>query len=232
MYCAKIESYLEELVENGCVKLPSIENAIWRDKLFADCLSEIGSKSYGENLDANLKFLIDTHILSDLMPRLAELADAKLGFSVDKSDIYNVCRVVRPGDKSEGYRGHFDSHLFTLVTPINIPVMGPQNDAGQLHYFPHARKQPRTEIANIFGKAFYKKYNSPQGFYELSKKTERKIEDFQDYRPLLFLGNTTYHGNAPVDANSSTPRMTILTHFFDPSPKYGVGNLLRKIRNR
>ena len=58
------------------------------------------------------------------------------------------------------------------------------------------------------------------------------IELFDDYRPLLFLGNTFFHTNKPVDEDASSYRLTLLTHFYDPSPKYGVGNILRILRSR
>ena len=76
--------------------------------------------------------------------------------------------MVRPGDTSEGYRGHFDSHLFTLVTPINIPEYEETNDIGQLHFFPKTRRTPRNEIQNIYGKIAYK-INSKNGFEKLAK---------------------------------------------------------------
>ena len=60
-----------------------------------------------------------------------------------------------------------------------------------------------------------------------------KITDsFEDYRPLLFIGNTTLHTNKQVTADCSSYRLTLLAHFFDPSPRYGIGNLLRKLRAR
>lgn len=232
MYCPNLDDFLKVLVSKGSVKLPSVKNAPWRKNLYLECLDQIRNKSYAENLPANQNFLIQTNIISDLLPRLKQISENDLGISVDLNDVYNVCRLVRPGDTSEGYRGHFDSHLFTLVTPINIPNFENLEQGGQLHYYPKARKQPQLELQNIFGKIYHKKYNSEQGFKALSKKTERIIDDFQDYRPLLFLGNTTFHGNSPVDSKSGENRMTILTHFFDPSPKYGIGRILRTIRNR
>lgn len=220
------------MLNDGAVKLPSVKDAIWRKETYKDCLEAMGNKSYGENLDPNLRFLKNTNILSSLLPKLVEISQEKMGVTVDSSDIYNVCRLVRPGDKAEGYRGHFDSHLFTLVTPINIPNFENIKDAGQLHYYPYARLRPTSEIKNVIGKMSYKRFNTQKGFDKLALKKKRIIEDFQDYCPLLFLGNTTFHGNSPVQFNSTENRMTILTHFFDPSPKYGIGNMMRKIRSR
>ena len=60
-----------------------------------------------------------------------------------------------------------------------------------------------------------------------SLKIKVKIDDFRDYQPLLFIGNTPLHTNYPVSNNCSSYRLTLMAHFFDPSPKYGVGGLLR-----
>ncbi len=232
MFCENLDQRLDELIKFGAVKLPSVASAEWRENIYDGCLSEIGHKSYGENLKTNLEFLEISGVHSNLLPKLVILAKEQLGINVQNDDVYNVCRLVRPGDSSEGYRGHFDSHLFTLVTPISIPDFKSVRNGGQLHYYPNARKQPKTEVGNIFLKAFYKKYNSERGFDKLASQKVRLINDFTDYCPLLFLGNTTFHGNAPVEASSFENRMTILTHFFDPSSKYGAGAIMRKLRRR
>lgn len=227
-----IDSQLNDLIEQGATKLPSVEFAEWRNDTYIECLSELGSKTYGENLAANISFLERAKLLEVLLPRLLDIAQNHFKLRVDKDDIYNVCRLVRPGDTSEGYRGHFDSHLFTLVTPIKIPDFKNARDRGQLHYFPKARSHPKNEIYNISKKLAFKRFNSESGFDQLSKIKTRVIDDFSDYQPLLFIGNTTFHGNSPVQVNSADNRMTILTHFFDPSPRYGIGNIMRKIRRR
>lgn len=231
-YCPDLDKYLKQLIVNGATKFPSVSSASWRMSTYKDCLKEIGDKSYGENLPANLAFLDVTNITNHLLPALVSLAKKEFKYTVNSEDVYNVCRLVRPGDVSEGYRGHFDSHLFTLVTPINIPNSKNIKDMGQLHYFPRTRAQPSNEIVNISGKIFFKKYNSENGFFKLSQKVERIIDSFQDYKPLLFVGNTTFHGNSPVDTFLLQNRMTILTHFFDISPRYGVGKIMRSLRSR
>lgn len=232
MYCENLDSLLEDLLIHGAVKLPTVKNYYWRTETYENCLEEMGTKKYGENLKANMEFLDRSEILTDLLPRLVVIARKKIGVIISENDIYNVCRLVRPGDTSEGYRGHFDSHLFTLVTPINIPDFGTIRNGGQLHYFPNARRQPRNEFENIIGKAIYKRHNSEKGFEKLGTLKKKITDDFQDYRPLLFLGNTTFHGNSPIHLKANANRMTILTHFFDPSSKFGVGSILRKIRRR
>ena len=65
-----------------------------------------------------------------------------------------------------------------------------------------------------------------------SNNHKKIVDNFKDYQPLLFVGNTTLHTNFPVSIDCSSYRLTLLAHFFDPSPKYGVGGLLRLVRNR
>ena len=232
MFDIDLEPYFKSLFERGFVHFPSILDRKWRKDVYTSCMEQINSKSYAENLPANLKFLDQVGISRFLAPALAESAKKYFNVSCKVNDIYNVCRLVRPGDTSEGYRGHFDSHLFTLVTPINIPEYPETDDIGQLYFFPNARKMPKYEFQNIVGKIAFKRYNSRSGFEALANKTDRITETFRDYRPILFVGNTTFHGNAPLNSGSQFNRMTILTHFFDPSPKYGIGNLMRLLRRR
>ena len=56
--------------------------------------------------------------------------------------------------------------------------------------------------------------------------------DFADNIPVLFLGRVTLHGNRGFKEEMENYRITLLTHFFDPSPKYGIGNILRLLRSR
>ena len=65
-----------------------------------------------------------------------------------------------------------------------------------------------------------------------SNNHKKIVDNFKDYQPLLFVGNTTLHTNFPVSIDCSSYRLTLLAHFFDPSPKYGIGGFLRLIRNR
>jgi len=94
------------------------------------------------------------------------------------------------------------------------------------------RKFPTNEISNFIGKAYYKRFASKDGMAKFSSNHQKRIDNFKDYQPLLFVGNTTLHTNFPVSLGCSSYRLTLLAHFFDPSPKYGVGGLLRLIRNR
>ena len=92
----------------------------------------------------------------------------------DLSNQYHVARKVEPGNSKEMFRAHFDSHLFTMVLPIKIPETTENGTAGDLIYFPNARKVPSNEISNFIGKAFYKRYASKEGMESFSSKNQKK----------------------------------------------------------
>ena len=230
-YWNNIDNTLDKLLEHGYVKLPSLKN-FGLDILANDISNEMGSLTFKELGSAHKKFLHSLELNNYLVPKLHDIAINKFNYSGDVSNQYHVARKVEPGNSKEMFRAHFDSHLFTMVLPIKIPDVEEFGAAGELMYFPNARKTPKNEISNFFGKAYYKKYASKEGLEKFSLNSEQKIDNFRDYQPLLFIGNTTLHTNYPVSVNCNSYRLTLLAHFFDPSPKYGVGSLLRLIRNR
>ena len=230
-YWNNIDNTLDQLLEHGFVKLPSLKN-FGIDILANDISNEMGSLTFKELGSAHKKFLDSLELNNFLVPKLLDIAKNKFNYSGDVSNQYHVARKVEPGNSKEMFRAHFDSHLFTMVLPIKIPDVEEFGTAGELMYFPNARKTPKNEISNFIGKAYYKKYASKEGLEKFSLNSEQKIDNFRDYEPLLFIGNTTLHTNYPVSSNCKSYRLTLLAHFFDPSPKYGVGSLLRLIRNR
>ena len=154
------------------------------------------------------------------------------GFLENLPQAHHIARKVEPGNSKEMFRAHFDSHIFTMVLPLKIPEASQNGSAGDLIYFPYARKAPTNEISNFIGKAYYKRFASKDGLAKFSSNHQKRIDNFKDYQPLLFVGNTTLHTNFPVSLGCSSYRLTLLAHFFDPSPKFGVGGLLRLLRNR
>ena len=230
-YWHDIDSRLEQLLEKGFVKLPSL-SMFDLDFLANSISDEMGSLTFKELGSAHKNFLDSLSVDKYLNPKLIKIAQDVFNYKGDISNQYHVARKVEPGNSKEMFRAHFDSHLFTMVLPIKIPDVTEGGTAGDLIFFPNARKVPSNEVSNFLGKAFYKKYASKEGMDSFSLKNQSKIDDFRDYQPLLFIGNTTLHTNYPVSNNCSSYRLTLLAHFFDPSPKYGVGGLLRLIRNR
>ena len=230
-YWKDIDSRLEKLIDTGYVKLPSLTDYDL-DFLASDISNEMGTSTFKELGSSHKKFLDDFEVHKYLTPKLHKIAKEVFNFKGDLSNQYHVARKVEPGNSKEMFRAHFDSHIFTMVLPIKIPETSEEGSAGDLIYFPYARKAPSNEITNFIGKAYYKKYASKDGMEKFSSDKPKKIDNFRDYQPLLFIGNTTLHTNFPVSLGCSSYRLTLLAHFFDPSPKYGVGGLLRLIRNR
>ncbi|MAY06944.1 MAG: hypothetical protein CMO72_07340 [Verrucomicrobiales bacterium] len=230
-YWHDIDSRLEQLLEKGFVKLPSL-SMFDLDFLANSISDEMGSLTFKELGSAHKNFLDSLSVDKYLNPKLIKIAQDVFNFKGDISNQYHVARKVEPGNSKEMFRAHFDSHLFTMVLPIKIPEITEEGTTGDLIYFPYARKAPSNEISNFIGKAYYKKYASKEGMEKFSSHSQKKVDNFRDYEPLLFIGNTTLHTNYPVSLGCSSYRLTLLAHFFDPSPKYGVGGLLRLIRNR
>jgi len=230
-YWHDIDSRLEQLLENGFVKLPSLRE-FDLDFVASDISDEMGSLTFKELGSHHKNFLQNLSIDKYLAPKLHNIAKDLFSYKGDLSNQYHIARKVEPGNSKEMFRAHFDSHLFTMVLPLKIPETAQDGTAGDLIYFPYARKVPTNEISNFIGKAYFKRFASKEGMEKFSSNHQKRIDNFKDYQPLLFVGNTTLHSNFPVSTGCSSYRLTLLAHFFDPSPKYGVGGLLRLLRNR
>jgi hypothetical protein len=231
MYEYDIDGSCKEIFDQGFSYLPPIKKLLDQNNIINEAFEEIGLKTYSTN-NISHKKLVGLMNLEPLFERVYEKATKDLKVKIKKSDRYFVARKVNPGQSSEKYRAHFDSHLLTIVLPIRIPsAKDGLVERGELKAAPNARKFPKYEITNILQKIYWKRYASEVGFDLISKKTQVLTEYFDDYRPLAFLGTTTLHGNNYVSEKSES-RLTFLCHLYDPSPKYGIGTLLRKIRGR
>jgi len=230
-YWDDIDVRLTKLVKNGCVKLPSLEK-FGLDEIASNISSEMNGNTFAELYHSHQAFLQNMDLDQKLTPKLFEIARDVFGYKGDMSNQYHIARRIEPGNSKEMFRAHFDSHIFTMVLPIKIPKPASGGTAGDLIYFPNAREKPKNEITNFLGKAYHKRFASKDGIENFAKNHEQHIDDFNDYSPLLFLGNTTLHTNRQVSLDCSSYRLTLLAHFFDPSPKYGAGGLMRLLRNR
>ena len=202
------------------------------DDIATNVTADMNGATFTELCASYKSFLESINLEKSLTPKLFDIARNHMGYRGDISDQYHIARRVEPGNSKEMYRAYFDSHLFTLMLPIRIPTANNGGTAGDLIYFPNARNAPKTEFSNFFGKFYHKKYASKSGIEKFSVNRQRINDDFSDYKPLLFLGNTTLHTNRQVSSDCSSDRLTLLAHFFDPSPKYGVGGMARWIRAR
>ena len=230
-YWRDLDFILEPLVKNGFVKLPSLE-VFNLDATANSINAEMKGGTFAESCSSHKLFLEDLDLDNTLTPKLFEIAKNELGYKGKISNQYHIARRVDPGNSIEMFRAHFDSHLFTMVLPIKIPVAQDSGTVGDLIYFPNARKSPSNEISNAFGKVAHKRFASKEGLEVFAKSHNQITDDFSDYSPLLFVGNTTLHTNKQVSQDCSSYRLTLLAHFFDPSPRYGVGGMLRMLRNR
>jgi hypothetical protein len=232
-YWDTIDLKSDELFDKGFIKLPSIKLLnIKLDTVIKNILHEMGDKTYSELDSTHKKFLNEIGVYDHLSKKLYDFAKNRLSYKGDIKNQYHVARRVVPGNFKESHRAHFDSHLFTIVIPLQIPEKKNNQDVGDLIFFPNARKSPKIELFNLFQKLWYKKYASKDGIKAFSKFNKLHQESFTELEPLLFIGNTTLHTNKLVPGDANCQRLTLLAHFFDPSPKYGVGSILRLIRGR
>lgn len=218
-----------KLFKNGFVELPQLA---YNDSLdnFENLTKDL-NKTYNSDTDFHKKYLEKHNIKTNLRDKLIELSNKHLGINPNKDDIYTISRIVYSFDNLESYRGHFDSHIFTLVTPIVIPKAN-DPESGQLIVFPKIRKEPPNELINILGKLKYKiLYANKKGFQKLMDNNNYDEFDFTNLNPVLFLGRQCFHGNRSFAKAPDGIRVTLLTHFFDPNSK-GIGGILRKLRNR
>tara|TARA_B100000212_G_C27363099_1_gene529122 strand:- start:705 stop:1427 length:723 start_codon:yes stop_codon:yes gene_type:complete len=206
-----------------------------------DCFAEVKTKAkselqdltYKENSNAHLMLEESISLKSIFEPALLRYARESLGYKGSPSNKYKISRHVKPGKSSEAYRSHFDSHIYTIVFPISIPITSDPDLDGSLVAMPNLRKDTSIDILNIAQKAYYKRYANKKGLENLMNKNSGFMNvKFHDYRPLLFLGRTTFHCNYPLSNDSESSRITFLSHFYDRDSSISIGNILRKIRNR
>lgn len=231
-YWDGIDDKLQKLKQDGFVKLPTLKNYIDLNSLASEIKHDMNGATFAELGASHNNFLNNIKLDSILAPKLYKIAKENFGYNGSLDNQYHIARKVEPGNSKEMYRAHFDSHLFTIVFPIKIPRSSKSSPAGELIYFPNARNHTNNEVKNFFEKLYFKKYASKKGLDKFAINKEGFVENFNDYSPLLFIGNTTLHTNKQVSVDCSSYRLTLLAHFFDPSPKYGVGNLLRLVRGR
>ena len=231
-YWKDIDHNLEELTREGFVRLPPLKDFFDIEGYADRILDSVGERVFVESCDYHQNFLNELNIQEELAPKLLGLAQTLYGYKGTLHNQYHIARKIGRENQREAYRAHFDSHLFTLVLPLRVPNTESKGSRGQLIVFPRLRRQPKSEIENFLGKLWYHQYASKKGIAELMASKESFEESFEDNRPLLFLGNTTFHTNREIAGSRKANRLTLLAHFFDPSPRYGIGGFLRYVRKR
>ncbi|WP_189465792.1 hypothetical protein [Litchfieldella qijiaojingensis] len=222
----------DRFVELGFIRFPPLSTFVDIERYAKDVIGEIKDKTFVESSPAHVKLLDALEVKAVLAPILFDIAKDKFGYTGDLDSQCHMARLVKPGNAVEQYRAHFDSHIFTLIIPLVIPANSLGKEVGELLFMPNARRNPESEFENIAGKVFFKIYARKSSVLRLEKDNKFEVEFFSDYRPLLFLGRTTFHVNKPVALGASSARLTLLSHFFDPGPKFGIGKIMRSLRNR
>jgi len=226
----ELEKKVNSTIKTGYCFLPEFK---WEgDQEMIQSLVASKTKTYSAKHNLHDEYCQKTGIFKYLLPILQTKTKLLLNTSKNFDDIYQITRIVDQSEKGESYRTHFDSHLFTLVTPIQIPKIENSKDSGQLIVFPKIRQEPKNELKNILEKAYFKRYTSERAISKLKNKTKHVEIDLQDRTPLLFLGRQCLHCNRPFHSENGQHRITFLTHFFDSSPKWGLGQINRMLRQR
>ena len=224
--------FIKDLTKNGYAKLPSIINLPNFDELKNNAINELGNKTFKANLKIHNKILNLMNFEQIILPELIKIAKQQFNFNDELNNSYHIARLIKPSQKNEGYRCHFDSHIFTMVLPILIPTEKNIEDKGQLICFPNFRPHPKNELINIIEKVYYKRYASKKLIEKLISKKKYIEFSFEDYQPLIFFGTKTLHLNKNIDKRINNKRLTFLSHYFDTSSKFGIGNFMRILRKR
>ncbi len=225
-------SVINNLLSNGYVKLPSLRDYIDLDLVSSFLISEIGDKTFTSLSPSHEKLIDSLGLRSDFAIKLHKIAREKFLFKGGVEDQYHISRYVIPGNPKECFRAHFDSHIFTLVLPLLIPTNPNELSSGELLFKAEARRYPKSEFENFLTKLYFKRYANERASRKFVNSGYYSVEKFINMEPLLFLGLTSLHTNAPVAFSNSNPRLTCLAHYFDPSPQFGIGKVLRSIRRR
>ena len=125
-YLENIDEIIEELLANGYARLPSIKN-FDLDNVAKNISEDMQGDTFKELSDSHENFLRDLDITGVLTSKLFKVATEKFNYKGRMNDQYHIARRVEPGNSKEFYRGHFDSHLFTIVLPIKIPDQSNDN---------------------------------------------------------------------------------------------------------
>jgi hypothetical protein len=207
------------LRSQGFLHLDAIPAAA-RGKFIESIESKKNGGTYSENIELGLSVLAEMGLSIEFLVKLHREVFYE---PADPDSFYFIVRKVESGQSREAFRSHFDSHRFTIVVPLRVPNVG-----GEL-FHSSVRKEPRNALSNLAGKIFWKLFASRLGYKVVNLFSKIEKESFSDYRPLLFLGRSTLHGNL-LHHDGPESRISVLLHFFDPEKGKGIGGLNRWIR--
>jgi hypothetical protein len=221
---------LSDFLEYGFSTLPQLklsDSAREKIKMLAIDQNQIYAES-----DKVLEIIFsDTKALNKVGQDLSIFSSKALNRNIpySKGNFYSIIRCTTSNQKTEAFLGHFDSHICTIVIPVQIP-RAKELESGELVLFPNVRDVRESKLKNLYKKISFQRYkNRPQEIQALERKYNKKIFNFRDNNPIIFHGFNSFHWNLPF--YGAEDRITILIHYYDPD-KFGLGKILRIIRNR
>lgn len=219
------------LLEKGYYKFDKPIDSLFCEDILGDRLALTAKSSYVSGA-TEVNALLDALGTETFAKQIAEHLEERLGVELVTGSNHHVLRSVQPGDVSEAFRGHFDSHALTILLPIQIPLGSPRA-RGELFLSSHTRRWPKSEIENVIGKIIWKIKMAIFNFQPDVKGLPRVEEfSFDDGCPVMFLGKICLHGNYPLKFTATGFRHTVLAHFYDDSGPLSVSELTRKLRRR
>jgi hypothetical protein len=108
------DKVIADVFEYGYSLLPSIEHVVESNNIVEKYLFEKNDATYVSNSPAH-KELVELLGLNSFVLEVYSRLGGKLKREVKFDDQYFISRFVKPGQNSEGYRGHFDSHLIKIL---------------------------------------------------------------------------------------------------------------------
>jgi hypothetical protein len=107
-----LTKFVKDLTKNGFAKLPSINSLPNFDELKNNAIDELENKTFKSNLKTHNKILNLMSFNQIILPELIKIAKQQFNFNDKINNSYHIARFIKPSQKSEGYRCHFDSHLY------------------------------------------------------------------------------------------------------------------------
>lgn len=221
---------LSHFLKYGFSPLPQLKlSHPIKDKLKKLALDQ--QNIYAESDEVLEMIFPDDEILNKFGQDLSVFSSKAINRNItySKDNFYSIIRRTTSSQKTEAFLGHFDSHICTIVIPVQIPH-AKEFESGELVLFPNVRDVQSSKLRNLFKKISFQFYkNRPQKIQNLEKKYSKKIFNFRDDNPIIFHGFNSFHWNLPFYGEED--RITILIHYYDPE-RFGLGKILRVIRNR
>ena len=149
----------KDLEVNGYAMLPELKFILSEIKkqYIKDLKKEFSktNKKLIENSSLHELFLEESTTNKKLINFLYQKVSLFTKKEIYIKDLYKITRITISNTRTVSDRPHFDSHIFTLIVPVEIPKSSSYDNKGQLVLFNKLRKEPINEFINFFGKVYY-----------------------------------------------------------------------------